>query len=289
MKFAVFSVSIPEYTPGEAVMKLKELRYDGIEWRVFDQDPEAKGPLFWARNKATLPFSSFEQDAAKWRRLTEDAGLEIPALGTYVTCDDLNGVESAMRGAKTLGVSQLRVRVPGYDGIEPFLPIWETAKTQYRDVAELATKHGVKTLLELHHGTIVPSASAARLFLGDLDPAHVGVIHDAGNMVHEGHEAHRMSLEMLGPYLAHVHIKNARWFPEKYNPDGSIKWMCGWAPIHKGIVDMRELFTALHAVGYDGWVGVEDFSTERKIDDRLRENLEYLKSVHAEVASEAVS
>lgn len=285
MKFAVFSVSIPEYAPDVAAAKVKEIGYDGIEWRVTDQDAGAGRPGFWAGNLATLPFSTFEQDAPAWRKMTEGVGLEMPALGTYVTCDDLDGVESAMRGATALGVSQLRVRAPGNDGVKPFLQIWDAARGQYGAVVDLARKHGVRALLELHHGTIVPSASAARLFLGDLDPAHVGVIHDAGNMVHEGYEAHRMSLEMLGPYLAHVHIKNARWFPEKYNPDGSIQWTCGWAPIHKGIVDMRELFRALHAVGYDRWVGVEDFSTERPLDDRLKENLAYLRLVHAETIS----
>ncbi len=282
MKYAVFSVSTPDYTPDQAVTKLKEIGYDGIEWRVIDEDPAAKGIGFWAGNKATLPFSTFEQDAPAWRKLTEEAGLEIPGVGTYVMCDDLTGVEGAMRGTIALGANQVRVRVPGYDASEPFQAKWDAAKAQYRDVADLAKKHGVKALLELHHRTIVPSASAARLFLGDLDPNHVGVIHDAGNMVYEGFETPRLGFEMLGPYLAHVHIKNARWFPEKYNEDKSIKWKCDWAPIHKGVIDMRELFRAMHAVGYDGWVGLEDFSVERKLDERLRENLSFLKAVEAE-------
>lgn len=282
MKFAVFSVSVPEYSPEVAVTRLKEIGYDGIEWRVIDQDPEFKGMGFWAGNKATLPFSTFEQDAPAWRKLTEGAGLEMPGVGTYTLCEDLEGVEQAMRGTKALGAKQLRVRVPNYDGIEPFRPRWDAARDQYKDVVDLAKKHGLKVLLELHHRSIVPSASAARLFLGDLDPAHVGVIHDAGNMVHEGFESPRLGFEMLGPYLAHVHIKNARWFPEKYNEDKSIKWKCDWAPVHKGIIDMRELFRAMHAVGYDGWVGLEDFSTERPLEDRLRENLAFLQGVEAE-------
>ncbi len=288
MKFAVFSVSIPDYTTDVAVSKLKEIGYDGIEWRVIDQDPDAKGMAFWAKNKATLPFSTFEEDAPVWRKLTGDAGLEMPGVGTYVLCDDLDGVERAMRGTKALGATQLRVRVPGYDGIEPFRPKWDAAREQYKDVVELAKRHGVKALLELHHRTIVPSASAARLFLGDLDPSHVGVIHDAGNMVFEGYETPRLGFEMLGPYLAHIHVKNARWFPEKYSDDrSSLTWKCDWAPVSKGIINMRELFRAMHAVGYDGWVGLEDFSLERPIEDRLRENLAYLKQVVAEVSAEA--
>jgi len=282
MKYAVFSVSTPEYEPDLAVKKIKEIGYDGIEWRVIDEDPNAKVATFWSKNKATLPFSTFEQDAPAWRALTEAAGLEMPGVGTYVMCDDLDGVAQAMRGTKALGANQLRIRVPNYDGIEPFMPKWEAARAQYREVVDLAKQHGLKVLLELHHRSIVPSASAARLFLGDLDPAHVGVIHDAGNMVHEGFETPRLGFEMLGPYLAHVHVKNARWFPEKFNEDKSVKWKCDWAPVHKGVIDMRQLFGALKAVGYDGWIGLEDFSTEQKLEDRLRGNLEYLKRIEAE-------
>ena len=282
MKFAVFSVSIPEWAPDVAVSRLKEIGYDGIEWRIQDQPESTAAPTFWANNQATLPFSTLVADAGIWAALTRNAGLEIHSLGTYVKCDDLEGVDLAMQGAKAIGASQLRITVPAYDGVVAFRPLFDTARAQYREVVELAKKHGVKALLELHHRTITPSASSARIFLDGLDPEYVGVIHDGGNMAHEGYETHRMALEMLGPYLAHVHIKNARWFPVKYNDDGSVQWKCDWAPVNKGIIDQRALFVALRAVGYDGWVGVEDFSTERKLEDRLRENLAYLKQLAEE-------
>ena len=37
-----------------------------------------------------------------------------------------------------------------------------------------------------------------------LDPKHVGIIHDAGNMIIEGFENWRLGLEILGEYLAAV-------------------------------------------------------------------------------------
>lgn len=282
MKFAVFSVSIPEWTPDVAVSRLKAIGYDGIEWRVLDQPQAVTPPTFWSNNQATIPLATLEQDASIWSSLTRDAGLEIPSLGTYVQCSDLDAADKAMKGAKALGVPQLRISLPSYDGLDSFLPRFQTAKAQYRDIVALAAQNGVKALVELHHRSLVPSASAARLFLDDLDPNHVGVIHDSGNMAHEGYETHRLSLEMLGPYLAHVHIKNARWFPVKYLDDGSVEWKCDWAPLNKGIIDQRSLFVALRAVGYDGWIGVEDFSTEQKVELRLASNLAYLKRLDAE-------
>lgn len=282
MKYAVFTVSTPVYEPEIAVQRIKEFGYDGVEWRVLDQEPSTAHSTFWNNNQATLPLQTLVKDAPKWKALSDGAGLEVPSLGTYVSCDEPEAVDLAMRGAAAMGVKQLRVRVSGYDGLEPFLPIWERNQAQYKDVAALAKQHGVKALVELHHRSITPSASAGRRFVDGFDPVHVGVIHDVGNMVYEGFETPRLGLEVLGPYLAHVHIKNSRWFPEKYNTDGSVSWKCDAAQVHKGVIDMRQLLTALHGVGYDGWIGLEDFSLERQLDDRLRDNLTYLKTVETE-------
>ena len=282
MRFAVFTVSTPTYTPEEAVTKLKEIGYDGIEWRVHDEAPYSGPPGFWKGNRCTLPLSSLVDDAPRIRRLTSEAGLDVPAIAPYVKCDDPAAADLAMRGAVALGVAQLRIQVPGYSGDQPFQPLWDSAREQYKTIVQLADEHDVRALIELHHGTICPSASSARFFLEGFDPAHVGVIHDAGNMVHEGFENYRLGLEILGPYLAHIHLKNARWFPRRYLLDKSVEWKADWAPVHKGIADVRALFRALHAINYDGWVTLEDFSIERPLDDRLAENLAFVKAVEAE-------
>ena len=283
MKFAVFTVSTPAYTPEEVVVKLKEFGYDGVEWRVIDEPPNPLGMGFWHGNKATIPFTGFVEAAPTYRKLADDQGLAIPSIGTYVQSDNLDDVETAMKGAVAMGVKRLRVGPGRYDGTEPFMPLWTRGRENFKRVAELAETYGVQALIELHHRTICPSASSARLFVEGLNPEQIGVIHDAGNMVYEGFEAYRMGLEILGPYLAHVHVKNARWFPVKYLEDKTVEWKCDAAAVHKGIADIRALFRAMKAVGYDGWVTLEDFSTERPLDDRLKENLEFLKRVAAEV------
>ncbi len=283
MKFAVFTVSTPEYTPEEVVAKVKGFGYDGIEWRVTDEEPNPRGTGFWAGNKSTLPFSTIEQRAPEYKKLTEDAGLGMPSLGTYVACDDLESVESVMKAAATMGVPMLRVRVPNYGNSFSYKSLFDASREHYKRVAELSGKHKVKALVELHHRSICPSASSARLFLDGFDPTEVGVIHDAGNMVFEGFEAYRLGFETLGPLLAHVHIKNARWFPVRYLPDGGVEWKADWAPVSKGVADLRTLFEALEAIDYDKWIAFEDFSTDRPLDDRLKTNLEYVTTVWAEV------
>jgi sugar phosphate isomerase/epimerase len=280
MKFAVFTVSTPTLTPEEVAPRLRQFGYDGIEWRVVDEAPNPRGMGFWHGNKSTIPMTGFADHIDRMKRLASENGLEMPVLGTYVRSNDAwEEIESAVAAAVALGVNSLRINVPLYDGSEPFKPIWDKAREEYRKIQDLVAKNGVKALIEIHHGTICPSATATRAFVEGLDPEHVGVIHDCGNMVHEGFENYRMGLAILGDYLAHVHIKNARWFPVKYLEDKSVVWKCDWTAVHKGIADIRELFRALLEIGYDGWVSFEDFSAERPLDDRLRDNLAFVKKV----------
>jgi sugar phosphate isomerase/epimerase len=96
-------------------------------------------------------------------------------------------------------------------------------------------------------------------------------------MVWEGHEQFRLGLETLGPYLAHVHAKNSAWGQTGQRADGSLAWEAEWAPLDKGIVDLRDLFAALRTVAYDDWISVEDFTTDPPLLERVRENLRYLR------------
>src|SRR3954451_15049111 len=280
MNIAVFSVSLPEWTPEEAVRNLSELGYDGVEWRITDDPPRAT-PGFWQGNRCTFPLSSFIEDAPRIRALTGAAGLAITAIASYVQAADLENVERVLRGTAVLGAPMARIQIPRYDGQSSFVALWESARRDHREVERVARAHGVKALVEIHHETIVPSASAARRFLDGFDPTSVGAIYDPGNMVWEGHEQYRLGLETLGPYLAHVHAKNSAWRQTGQRADGSLAWQAEWAPLDKGIVDLHELFAALRAVGYDGWISVEDFTTDPPLSERVRENLSYLRKSFA--------
>jgi len=289
MKFAIFTVSTPDLTPENAVRELKAANYDGIEWRVTDEPVMSgsgrtvagHGPSvgFWQGNRCTLSLTALIDMAPLVRAMTEAAGLAIPSIGTYVSCEEPDLVEHAMKGALALGAPALRVRVPNYDGVAPYLTLRERAKSQYREVEAMAKHYGLKALIEMHMNNIVPSASACAAFVAGFDPRYVGIIHDCGNMVYEGYEQYRLGVEVLGPYLAHVHIKSAKWESVGARADGSTEWRAAFASLRTGIVDVRKLLDALHAVHYDGWIAFEDFSTDVPLSERIRDNLAYVKAL----------
>jgi len=280
MKFAVFTASLPDWTPQEAVTELAAQGWDGIEWRVVDQQPSTGAPGFWEGNRCTWPYSTFEQDVPRIRELVDGAGLAMPSIGGYARCDDVGAVETLMRGAAALGVPQIRVQV-GAPGPEGYRATFEQRRTEFRVVAELARTYGVRALVELHHQSLVSSASAAARFVDGFDPAEVGVIHDIGNMLREGYEHLPWSLEILGEHLAHVHVKNAVLSPEPAADGSATSWAWQWAPMRHGAGALAELFSALRSVGYDGWVSAEDFSTQAPQGERVRDNLRHLRALAA--------
>ena len=193
---------------------------------------------------------------------------------------DLEATENAMRFAQVAGAPQLRVGVGRLRAGASYHDLFTESRAFLSAVEVLARRYGVKALVELHHGTICPSAALAHRLVSHFDPRFVGVIHDAGNMAHEGFEDYRLGLELLGPHLAHVHLKNAAF----ERPAGGGVWKPRWAPLEDGVVDFSLLLGALQAVGYDGWLVLEDLSAVRPSRGALRHNLAFVQRVIAKEA-----
>jgi len=276
MKYSVFTASTPEWTPEEAATNLARQGWDGIEWRITDQD-EADEPGFWAGNRATWPLTGLEASIDAIRAVTVSAGLEFSGIGGYTRSHDRSNVERMLAATAALGAGQVRVTMPlTSDG--DYRELFDNTRSDLMWIAARARAHGIKALVELHHRTIAASASAAVRLLDGLDPTHVGVIHDIGNLVIEGYEEPPAAFQMLGPYFAHVHVKNASWRAVRDTPQGTV-WAEQWAPLRDGQADLPAYFQALVAHGYDGWVTVEDFSTAQPLANRTRDNLAYLRSL----------
>ena len=279
MKFSVFTASTPDWEPARAASVLAGQGWDGIEWRVTDQ-ADAPEPGFWAGNRATWPLTGLEAGLPEIARITRDAGLEFSAIGGYVPSADRPNVARLLAATAALGAGRVRVTMPAV-GSGDYRDLFDATRRDLEWVAGEAARHGVTALVELHHRTIVASASAAVRLVDGLDPAHVGVIHDIGNLVIEGQEDSLAGFQMLGPYLAHVHVKNVAWRPVGHSADGSTTWTADWATLRGGQADIRGYLTTLHRHGYDGWVTVEDFSTELPLAERTRANLAYLRDIRA--------
>ena len=279
MKYGVFTVMAPEFTPEEIVGKLARIGYDGVEWRVVTSlEKKGRKSSFWENNKCSFSLRTLEKKADYIKEITEAENIEVCNLATYLKVNELEKIEKVMQAAKIMGCSRVRVNVPSYKRGLDYNSLLEEARKELEKVEELSSKYKIKALLELHMGNIIPSASAAYRLVSSFDPHYIGVIYDPGNMVYEGYENWQMGMQLLGEYLAHVHVKNASWVVEKKDENGVFFWKPTWARLKEGIVNWKQVIDDLRAVDYNGYLSFEDFSdisTERK----LVENIEYIKSL----------
>lgn len=276
MKLGVYSIVLPDYHREDAAALVAAVGYSGIEWTVGYEDR-----VFNSGEQWHVSLDHLEDDAPRAREVAARYGLEIPSLGTYAESGDFEAIDRLMRGAAAMGAPMLRIGSARYDGSVPYGTLREQTVANWRTIEQMAAQHGVRALIELHANTICPSASSAMRILEGLDPAHVGVILDPGNMVIEGAERWRMAIEILGPYLAHVHAKNMAWVR---GDDG--RWAWENTSLADGIANFPEIVDTLGEYGYEGYLSLEDFrggyctrpvgiTTEQK----LREAYEYLSGL----------
>jgi len=188
-------------------------------------------------------------------------------------------VERVMRAAQMMDSPRIRVNAPRYDRTRDYGDLFAETVEHLREVENLARQYGIQADLEIHMGNMIPSAGLAHRLISQFDPEIVGVIYDPGNMVHEGFENWRMGMELLGPYLHHVHAKNAVWERVETLEDGTITWQCNHASVRKGVANWHEIMDDLKAVGYDGWISFEGFSADEPTWEKCRSNLAYLKAL----------
>ncbi len=276
MKLGVYSLITADYTAEDAAELIADVGYEAVEWTV-DYD----NAVWDGKSKWHVDTGNLEETARVVREASADNGLTIAGLGTKCNCFDLDGVRRNMEAARLVGAPAIRVMAPSYNGSTHYDELLAKARDAYVEVEAIAREMGVRALLELHHGLITPSASAAMRVIEGRDPEWVAIMFDPGNMINEGMENWRMGLEMIGPYLKHVHVKDAQWVRDD---DG--KWSAEWASLADGIVDWKVVIEALKSVGYNGFLDLEDLrggwackpvgiTTEHK----LREAYDYLSAL----------
>ena len=312
MKFGVFSVSMPEYSPEKSVELLKELGYTGVEWRVAEikkpyerwdtcfkeeipapSEDDPKIPYeqrYWGNNKSTLSLENIKEEALKAKELCDAAGIEIFGLTTYLAVGDTEKLVNVMEAANTIGCGQVRAGLVPYDPAKaeaPYPVLFDRMREDLKKLDPYARKYNVKVVLEIHMDTMIASPSAAYRALEGFDPEYFGLIFDPGNMVNEGFEEYQKSFELLGDYIAHIHIKNGVLVPDGEDNLGAAKWKRQWCPLKKGMADLKRLFSVMNKFGYDGTVSIEDFSNEEETKVKLENNLAYMKGMAETVKKEA--
>jgi sugar phosphate isomerase/epimerase len=284
MKISATTVMIPEYDLRETAALLSKLGFHGVEWRVRRIPAEQLGKpfSFWGNHKNDLTPERFLKEAKEIRKLCDDHNLQLVALAPAVAADKLDEVKliaDAAAGATNGEQFRVMVRIgapKGYNGTIPYPVLYEEAVDAYGKALEVTKSRGVKMALEIHGGTIMVSASLVHRIVSHFSPEHIGAIYDVNNQVRDGYETPKLAMELLGKYLAHVHLGAHRPMPGPRDDKGAVAWKWEPCPLDEGLWHMPTLFATLKAVGYNGFVSIEDFR-QGKAEEKLLEASGILK------------
>lgn len=271
MRFSYATVALPTLSPQQAIDELSAAGYRGVEWKV-GQAPHAMGSsaqAFLLDNRCTLWPGQTDPDQI--RDACAAAGLAIVGLAPYLTVGDLEALRAVLDLAGALQAPQVRLQTPRPTRGGPGHAVLLHRTRAYLAQAEpLASAAGVRVAVETHQGTVTPSATLVQSLTSHFDPAVIGAIYDVGNVVVEGYEQYDMALDILGPWLHHVHIKNVAALREDSG------WRYVWSALDDGLAPVAQVLDSLRRRGYAGWVSVEDLSSARDPVQTLRHNARVL-------------
>lgn len=117
---------------------------------------------------------------------------------------------------------------------------------------EIAAREGVTLVLENEHACYIGTGGEAARIASEIDSPYLKLVWDPGNAFYAGERPYPEGYEAVRPWLAHVHVKDARMIE---TPDHGPQPQ--WCVIGEGEIDYAAQFAALKRDGYDGTISLE--------------------------------
>ena len=250
----------------------------GLDLAIREHAFDPKQPFnFWNNNAAIIDLARLEELLPPAAATLRRHGLSVCMLNSYIQPGNLDDARRLAIAAVQVGAPLVRIwsPVPIPGGARAQVA---EAQQQWRRLATIAAEHRVRFVLELHNHTIATGASAALRLIDGLDPFQVGVILDIANTAIEGNEPLALAVDLLGPYLAHVHVKDLAVAPGP-----------GWngldmqfAALGQGSIRWPLCLRILRQAGYAGYLSIENFTGLERGPERIAGDAAWLRAAMQE-------
>ena len=284
MKLGAFTTFTPEYTFAEACKLIKSLGYDGVQPRIVPASSAGFDPAKpfnpWGNNKGGISEDAFFADPKGVLKPATDIGLQISSVASYTSTAEMERAVAMAKACGKAGIRNVRIGALPMPKEAKFdvVAYLDKCRGTYKELVKEAKKAGVRPCLELHMGNVYPSASGAVALLKGISPEDAGVLYDPANMISDGWEVPKVALNVLGPYLAEVHVKNSKWLPD-VTENGVTRWKTEAADLENGCVNWAEIVAQLKVQGYNGWLVEEGHTHDRETYQRLKMAYDLLKKL----------
>ena len=229
----------------------KQYQLEGIELRSL-----------WEKG----PFELTEADIRQIRQETAEAGLSVCGVASpFFKCSltDSSVIEAHLEGLRRCCEYAHMLGAPLVRGFS----FWKEGDTDYRRIGE-QVQRAVKILEEMDMQLVLepdpsvhtPNGQSLARLLREIDSDRVKALWDPGNIIFDdaGEIPYPDGYEAIRPWLAHLHLKDAR------REGGKVTAV----PPGTGEVDLEGQFRRLAADGYTGWVSLEPhYRLSRELDE----------------------
>jgi sugar phosphate isomerase/epimerase len=238
MNLVMFSKMLQEFPVAQAARRIRELGFEGVDLTVRPGghvEPERVG---MALNEAV--------------RAIKDAGLSVPLITTAITSAAEPHAEATAAAAIHEGIRFLKLGYWDAPRGKVAASIDE-ARRKLDGLERLAAQYHVTFGVHNHSGPGLVNCQPAVLWtlLKDRDPKQVAVYFDPSHAAIEGGDGGwRQSLELLGPSLRLLAVKDAGWKSAPGRPKAT--WKVQFMPLKDGLVPWPEVVSYLQSSGFDG-------------------------------------
>ena len=122
----------------------------------------------------------------------------------------------------------------------------------FAEPVALATSEGITLVLENEHACFIGTGAEASRIAKAVNSPNFQLVWDPGNAFAAGERPYPDGYEAVKPWLAHIHIKDARMVD---TPDQGVRPK--WCVVGEGELDYPSQFAALRRDGYSGYVSLE--------------------------------
>ena len=232
------------------------------------------------RNGYAVGEDNVSQALPEFLKVCRGNGLRVTCASTTYSVDQLTAVDSPLTVMADCGIHEFRMGwFPKAD--QDILGALQSAKADMDRVAEIAAKHRIRAIYQVHHNTLITSASAAYNLVRGLPPEWIGVELDPGNQSFQGYEPWTYSVGLLGDYCAWMAVKDTvTWQEESIVNDPDKGWRRAFAPINKGVTNWQRVTEALKINNFEGTFVFMPFYSEDDTTGRtqkLKQEVAYLR------------
>jgi sugar phosphate isomerase/epimerase len=224
-----------------------------------------------------------------------DEGLEVTFVTTGWSPADIIADEEVLGTCAECGIRDVRVTQihsgGKYGGVGDVRAELDEARRTLAQLAQLSEKHGVRSIYQVHHMTLLTTPSALYPLVKDLPPQYLGAMIDPGNQLIEGYENWRRSARLLGDHLVALGVKDTAWVqePGKLTEDAK-GWSSSFVPCQEGMANWKDVGRALCDVDFTGTLVFMPFykrDTPSALRAAIRDEVAYIRQSFAAAEEDA--